>query len=110
MRIILHMLALSSHACFHLATAAAAARRAALALPVIIVMPDDTAAFGAKLYRTPSGDMRWVQQQPLLLGIWAILVHTHSKLFPESSVPVPCLQNLLTVYTPRSSGRAAGAA
>ncbi|KAI7845301.1 hypothetical protein COHA_001144 [Chlorella ohadii] len=37
---------------------AAAARRAALALPVIIVMPDDTAAFGAKLYRTPSGDMR----------------------------------------------------
>ena len=59
---VLHMLALTSHACLHLATAAAAARRAALALPVIIVMPDDTAAFGAKLYRTPSGDMRWVLQ------------------------------------------------
>ncbi|PRW45554.1 Collagen adhesion [Chlorella sorokiniana] len=36
----------------------AAAQRAALALPVIIVQPDDSAAFGAKLYRTPSGDMR----------------------------------------------------
>lgn len=41
--------------------AEAAARRAALSLPVIIVQPDESAVFGAKLYRTPSGDMRWVQ-------------------------------------------------
>ena len=38
--------------------AAAAAKRAALSLPVVVIQPDSTYLFGAKLYRTESGSMR----------------------------------------------------
>ena len=64
-------------ACSHPAPwpAAAASKHAAMALPVVVVQPDDSMDFGAKLYRTPSGGYRcagrglgqWLGQQ---LGHW----------------------------------------
>jgi hypothetical protein len=41
-----------------LCPAAAASKRAAMALPVVVVQPDNSMDFGAKLYRTPSGGYR----------------------------------------------------
>lgn len=38
--------------------AEAAAQRAAMAVPVIVIQPDESIEFGAKLFRTPSGSMR----------------------------------------------------
>ncbi|KAL4443595.1 hypothetical protein ABPG75_011332 [Micractinium tetrahymenae] len=39
----------------------AAARRAAMAVPVIVIQPDESIDFGAKLFRTPSGSMRPIE-------------------------------------------------
>lgn len=43
------------------AAAEAAAQRAAMAVPVIVIQPDESIEFGAKLFRTPSGSMRPIE-------------------------------------------------
>lgn len=38
-----------------------AAKRAALTVPVVVIQPDESMEFGAKLYRTESGTMRPIE-------------------------------------------------